>query len=177
MGGQHPGASMGMLGHGMGGQNMPGAQGGMQSLSHMSQQQQQQIMQQQQQLQQNPQMLAQMQQQHIMRQRMIQQAQALGIPASQMQQMNPQQLQQFMAAQQNQQAFQSAVDTWSKTVEQTVSAIPANPTQIDPQQVVNQVFDFAERMLAMQRDFTTNLLANTVALSSRVTGSDRTPEA
>lgn len=71
---------------------------------------------------------------------------------------------------QNQQAFQTAVDTWSKTVEQTVSAIPTNPTQVDPQQVVNQVFDFAERMLAMQRDFTTNLLSNTLAVSNRMTG-------
>ena len=71
---------------------------------------------------------------------------------------------------QNQQAFQTAVDTWSKTVEQAVSATPAKPAQVDPQQVVNQVFDFAERMLAMQRDFTTSLLSNTLALSNRVTG-------
>jgi hypothetical protein len=71
---------------------------------------------------------------------------------------------------QNQRAFQSAVDTWSKTVEQTVAATPTNPTQVDPQQVVNQVFDFAERMLAMQRDFTTNLLSNTLNFSNKVSG-------
>lgn len=72
----------------------------------------------------------------------------------------------------NQEAFQTAVDSWTKTVEQTVAAIPTNPTQVDPQQVVNQVFDFAERMLQMQRDFTTSLLSNSLALSNKVTGQD-----
>lgn len=32
------------------------------------------------------------------------------------------------------QAFQTAVDYWTKTVEQTVSAVPTNPAQVDPQQ-------------------------------------------
>jgi hypothetical protein len=41
---------------------------------------------------------------------------------------------------------------------------------VDPQQVVNQVFDFAERMLAMQRDFTNSVLANSLALSNQITG-------
>lgn len=72
---------------------------------------------------------------------------------------------------QNQQAFQNAVESWTKTVEQTVSAIPTNPAQVDPQQVVDQVFDFAERMLEMQRDFTKNLLANSLALTKNVTAS------
>jgi len=77
---------------------------------------------------------------------------------------------------QNQQAFQSAVETWSKTVEQTVSAIPTNPTKVDPQQVVDQVFDFAGQMLQMQRDFTKNLLSNTLALSNKVTGQAEQPD-
>ena len=68
---------------------------------------------------------------------------------------------------QNSQAFQTAVESWTKTVEQTVSAVPTNPAQVDPQQVVNSVFDFAERMLAMQREFTTNLLANSLTLTNR----------
>jgi hypothetical protein len=71
--------------------------------------------------------------------------------------------------QQSQQAIQSAVDTWTKTVQDTVTALPSNPTQVDPSQVVDQVFDFAERMLEMQRDFTKNLLQNSAAIAQSVT--------
>lgn len=74
---------------------------------------------------------------------------------------------------QNQQAFATAVDSWTRTVEQAVTAGPTNPIQADPQQVVDQVFDFAERMLAMQRSFAHSVLANSLTLSSRVTESTR----
>jgi hypothetical protein len=70
--------------------------------------------------------------------------------------------------QQSQQAIQNAVDTWTKTVQDTVTALPSNPTQVDPGQVVDQVFDFAERMLEMQRDFTKNLLQNSAAIAQSV---------
>ena len=72
--------------------------------------------------------------------------------------------------QQSQEAFQSAVETWTKTVQDTMSnaGVPANPAQVDPQQVVDQVFEFAERMLAMQRDFTRNLIQSSVALQQNV---------
>jgi hypothetical protein len=82
---------------------------------------------------------------------------------------NPQdQYRDFVA--QNQQAVANAMDTWTKTVEQSVGALPTNPAQVDPQQVVNQVFDFAERMLHLQRDLTTNLLTSTRTLASQATG-------
>ncbi|MDP9394073.1 MAG: hypothetical protein M3Q27_07375 [Actinomycetota bacterium] len=71
--------------------------------------------------------------------------------------------------QQSQQAMQSAVETWTRTVQDTVTSLPTNPTQVDPGQVVDQVFDFAERMLEMQRDFTKNLLQSSAALSQSVT--------
>jgi hypothetical protein len=70
--------------------------------------------------------------------------------------------------QQSQQAIQSAVDTWTKTVQDTVTALPSNPTQVDPSQVVDQVFDFAERMLEMQRDFTKNLLQSSATIAQNV---------
>lgn len=70
---------------------------------------------------------------------------------------------------QNSLAFQTAVESWTKTVEQTVSAVPTNAAQVDPQQAVNSVFDFAERMLAMQREFTTSVLANSRNLTDRTT--------
>ena len=71
---------------------------------------------------------------------------------------------------QSQEAFQSAVETWTKTVQDTMSStgVPSSPTQVDPQQVVDQVFEFAERMLAMQRDFTRNLIQSSVALQQSV---------
>lgn len=70
--------------------------------------------------------------------------------------------------QQSQDAFQSAVETWTKTIQDTMGSVPSTPTQVDPQQVVDQVFEFAERMLAMQRDFTRNLIQSSVALSQSV---------
>ncbi len=72
--------------------------------------------------------------------------------------------------QQSQEAFQNAVETWTKTVQDTMSSagVPASPAQVDPQQVVDQVFEFAERMLAMQRDFTRNLIQSSTALQQSV---------
>lgn len=69
------------------------------------------------------------------------------------------------AVQQTQDAFQSAVDSWTKTVQQGFSSVPTAPNQVDPRQVVDQVFDFAEKMLEMQRDLTKNLLQSSQSLS------------
>ena len=72
--------------------------------------------------------------------------------------------------QQSQDAFQNAVETWTKTVQDTMSSagVPTSNNQVDAQQVVDQVFEFAERMLAMQRDFTRNLIQSSVALQQSV---------
>lgn len=82
--------------------------------------------------------------------------------------------------QQSQEAFQNAVDTWTKTVQDTMSSagVASSPVQVDPQQVVDQVFEFAEQMLAMQRDFTRNLIESSVALQqsvARQAGQDNGP--
>lgn len=73
--------------------------------------------------------------------------------------------------QQSQEAFKNAVDTWTQTVQDTMSSagVSASPAQVDPQQVVDQVFEFAESMLTMQRDFTRNLIQSSVALQQSVT--------
>ena len=75
-----------------------------------------------------------------------------------------------LLVQHSQEAFQSAVATWTKTVQDSMpsAGVPSSPTQVDPQQVVDQVFEFAERMLAMQRDFTRNLIQSSVALQQSV---------
>jgi len=72
--------------------------------------------------------------------------------------------------QQSQEAFQGAVETWTKTVRDTMDSagdLP-NRSKVDPEQVVDQVFDFAERMLAMQRDLTRTLIQSSVALQQSV---------
>jgi hypothetical protein len=68
------------------------------------------------------------------------------------------------AVQQTQDAFQSAIDSWTKTVQQGFGSVPTAPTQVDPKQVVDQVFDFAEKLLEMQRDLTKNLLQSSQTL-------------
>ena len=77
--------------------------------------------------------------------------------------------------QQSQEAFKDAVDTWTKTVQETVSSVgvPANSAQVDLQPVADQVFEFAERMLAMQRDFSRNLIQSSVAMHEGVTPGGR----
>jgi 3-oxoacyl-[acyl-carrier-protein] synthase III len=80
--------------------------------------------------------------------------------------------------QQSQEAFQNAVETWTKTVQDTMSSAGVPASQVDPQQVVDQVFEFAEQMLAMQRDFTRNLIQSSVALQqsvARQVGQDNGP--
>ena len=67
--------------------------------------------------------------------------------------------------QQGQDAILNAVSSWSKTVQDTAEALPTAPPQVNPAEVLDQVFDFAEKMLEMQRDFTKNLIARSAGLS------------
>lgn len=77
--------------------------------------------------------------------------------------------------QQTQDAALAAVDSWTKVVQDSVARVPATPGQVDPTQVVDQVFDFAEKMLDMQRDFTKRVLENSVSVAQ--TASARTDAA
>lgn len=71
--------------------------------------------------------------------------------------------------QQTQEAALAAVDSWTKVVQDSVGQLPATPGQVDPTQVVDQVFDFAEKMLDMQRDFTKRLLENSSSIAQTAT--------
>jgi acetyl-CoA carboxylase carboxyltransferase component len=78
---------------------------------------------------------------------------------------NPQE-QYLQTMQQGQEVILSAVNAWTKTVQDTFSAVPgASSEQVDPSQVVDQVFDFAEKMLEMQRDFAKSLIGRSAALA------------
>lgn len=80
--------------------------------------------------------------------------------------------------QQTQEAALAAVDSWTKVVQDSVGQLPTAPTaQVDPTQVVDQVFDFAEKMLDMQRDFTKRLLESSASIAQTATarGEAQTP--
>jgi hypothetical protein len=71
--------------------------------------------------------------------------------------------QQFLdAVQQSQRAIVEAVGAWAKSVESMQTAyppVPERPRLPDPLAVVEHTFDFAEKMLAAQREFARSLLS------------------
>ncbi len=66
------------------------------------------------------------------------------------------------AVRESQRAIVDAVGAWAKSVE-SLSAVyppvPELPEPPTPAQVVDNAFDFAEKLLATQREFARNLLA------------------
>ena len=59
-----------------------------------------------------------------------------------------------------QDAVVQAFRTWTDTAKGAWATAPGAATpEVDPQQVVEQVFDFAEKMLAVQREFAKSLAA------------------
>jgi hypothetical protein len=81
------------------------------------------------------------------------------------------------AVQQAQQAFTSAVETWTKSLKDLAGNAPyagasVNPSAaVDPSAVVDQVFDFAASLLAAQRDFTKRLLGSAASAAETTTSS------
>lgn len=65
----------------------------------------------------------------------------------------------------SQEAVVGAVESWTKSVQKTFGQTPAIPeASVDPNQVIDQVFDFAEKMLEVQREFAKNLASTSTAL-------------
>ena len=57
-------------------------------------------------------------------------------------------------AKRSQEAVTTAVQTWADTVQGFASKLTSGPTQLpDLQSIVEQYFDFAEKVLANQREF------------------------
>jgi hypothetical protein len=64
------------------------------------------------------------------------------------------------AARQGQEAITTAMRTWTESVQSMIgTGAPAQSGLPSPQQVLDNVFDFAEQLLASQREFATHLLA------------------
>lgn len=62
--------------------------------------------------------------------------------------------------QQSQQAVMSAVEAWTKTVQEAFASVPTSVEQFDAGDSVDKIFDFTEKVLEMQRDFTKKLIAS-----------------
>jgi acetyl-CoA carboxylase carboxyltransferase component len=70
--------------------------------------------------------------------------------------------------QQSQEAVLKAVDTWTKTVRQAFEGQPDTSNHVDPNQVVDQVFDFTEKVLEVQRDFAKQLITSSATAAESV---------
>ena len=70
----------------------------------------------------------------------------------------------------SQEAVTTAVRTWAETVQGFATKLTSGQTQLpDLQGVVGQYFDFAEKVLANQREFAQQWAAGTVQASEAVT--------
>jgi len=66
----------------------------------------------------------------------------------------------------SQAAVVEAFESWTKSAQSAISTVPGvSVPQVEPQQVIDQVFDFAEKLLEVQRDFAKSL-ARTAAAAS-----------
>ncbi|HET7477540.1 MAG TPA: hypothetical protein VFJ97_16140 [Dermatophilaceae bacterium] len=70
--------------------------------------------------------------------------------------------------QQSQQAVLNAVDTWTKTVQEAFAQLPSSPGQFDASGMVDQVFDFTEKVLEVQRDLAKRLVSTSAATAEKL---------
>ena len=76
---------------------------------------------------------------------------------------------------QSQDAVQAAVEAWTKTVQDAFGNLPTTaPVKAD--EVIDQVFDFATKLLGAQRDFAKHLVATgtTAAETFRTSAAETT---
>lgn len=66
---------------------------------------------------------------------------------------------------QSQDAVLTAVDTWTRTVQDAFAQLPTASSRVAPDQVIDQVYDFAGKVLDMQRDFAKNVLHSTATVT------------
>ena len=77
--------------------------------------------------------------------------------------------------QQGQEAVRSAVDSWTRTVRDAAAQFPAVTQGYDPDKVIDQVFDFAEKLLEVQREFAKNVLKSSMTAAEAI--SEAAPQA
>jgi enoyl-CoA hydratase/carnithine racemase len=69
--------------------------------------------------------------------------------------------------QQSQQAVLSAVETWTKAVQDAFSSVPSTASEFDAAGSVDKIYDFTEKVLEMQRDFTKKLIASSTEAAEK----------
>jgi hypothetical protein len=78
---------------------------------------------------------------------------------------------------QGQEAVLTAVDSWTKTVQDAYGQLPAVALPVDPNHAIDQVFDFAAKLLATQRDLAKNLVHTSTSVAETLRqGVTRTAE-
>ena len=60
---------------------------------------------------------------------------------------------------QSRQAVTDAVEAWTTTVQEAFANVPTSPSQVDLADSVDRMYDFTEKILELQRDFTKKLIA------------------
>lgn len=59
---------------------------------------------------------------------------------------------------QGQEALLAAVEGWSKTMQEVYTSLPTTAGDYDLNESVDKIYDFTEKVLEMQRDFTKKLI-------------------
>jgi hypothetical protein len=79
---------------------------------------------------------------------------------------------QYMESLRNgQQAVVQAMEAWTKSAQKAFGATPGAASAVNPEIVIDQVFDFAEQMLAMQRRFAKALVSSAADMAAKSQGS------
>jgi hypothetical protein len=74
-------------------------------------------------------------------------------------------------AQQGQQAVAQAVEAWTRTVQEAFSKVPKSAGEFDLADSVDRMYDFTEKVLELQRDFTKKLISSTTEAADRAKAS------
>lgn len=64
-----------------------------------------------------------------------------------------------------QEAVMQAVQSWTKSAESAFGSSPEVSGQFDPNEVIDQVFNFAEQMLEAQREYAKTLAATAASIA------------
>ena len=68
-----------------------------------------------------------------------------------------------------QDAVVAALESWTESAKSAWANAPGvSGQQVDPQQVIDQVFDFAEKMLSVQREFAKSLAVTAASATESV---------
>jgi hypothetical protein len=74
-------------------------------------------------------------------------------------------------AQQGRQAVVEAVEAWTKSVQGAFSNVPKSAGEFDLAASVDRMYDFTEKVLELQRDFTKKLISTTADAADKAKAS------